>query len=169
MDEDSSMNARIEEYVDNLEILTVEQRKKVFPNLSEVFLRNSGVFSDSPGCTHLYEHVITPTVANPYVKKSYTISIHQRNGVSREINRMLELGIIERSASKFCNLLQVVTKKSGDLRLCLDVRFINRIIVSDNECPPRIEDILQEFPGATHLSTTDLVSGYWPVLSQEIA
>ena len=113
-DKESSMKARIEEYVNNLETLTVDQRIKV----QEVFLRNSLVFSDSPGCTHVYEHVITPTVAKPYVKKSYPVPIHQRNAVSREINRMLALGIIERSASEFCNPLRLVTKKVG---MCVSV------------------------------------------------
>ena len=49
------------------------------------------------------------------------------------------------------------------MHLCLDARFINWIVASDNECPPRMEEILQEFEEATHLSTTDLVSGYWQV------
>ena len=113
-DKETNMKSRIQEYVNNLETLTVEQRIKVL----KVFLRNSSIFSDSPGCTHVYEHVITPTAAKPYVKKSYPDPIHQRNAVSREINKMLALAIIERSPSEFCNPLRVVTKKVG---MCISV------------------------------------------------
>lgn len=67
---------------------------------------------------------------------------------------MLLLGIIEMSHSDFCSLLRII----------LDARFLNDIIVSDNESPPIImEGLLQKFEGATFFSTTDLVMGYWQI------
>ena len=49
------------------------------------------------------------------------------------------------------------------MRVCLDARFLNKIIASDNESPPLVEELLQKHEGATYFSTTDLVKGYWQV------
>ena len=76
---------------------------------------------------------------------------------------MLELDIVERSKSPYCNPLRIVEKKNREVRVCLDARFLNMAIMSDNECPPRIEELLQRFEAARFWSTTDLVQGYWQV------
>lgn len=70
---------------------------------------------------------------------------------------------MEKPNSDFCNPLRIVMKKDGSIRLCLDARFINACILSDNECPPRMEEILQKFEGKKFFSTTDLVMGYWQI------
>ena len=54
-------------------------------------------------------------------------------------------------------------KKNGKVGLYLDARFLNMARMSDNECPPRIEELLQRFESAHYLSTTGLVQGYWQV------
>ena len=121
------------------------------------------LFSLAPGCTTVYQHPIVPTRDKIVVRKSYPVPLNQRAAVDAEIHRMLNLGIIERSQSQFCNPLRVVQKKNGEVRICLDARFLNAVILLDNECPPRIEELLQKFEGAQFLSTTDLVQGYWQV------
>ena len=49
----------------------------------------------------------------------------------------------------------------------MDARFLNKIIASDNESPPRIEELVQKHEGAMFFSTTDLVKGYWQILLTE--
>ena len=63
--------------------------------------------------------------------------------------------------SVYCNPLRVVNKKNGDIRLCLDARYINAISEGDKEAQPRIEDILQDGEGVELMSKTDFVCGYW--------
>ena len=74
---------------------------------------------------------------------------------------MLSLDIIERSESSFCNLLLIVEKKDGKLRLCLDARFLNDQVESDNESALLISEIIQRLSGVQYFSTIDLTSGYW--------
>ena len=88
--------------------------------------------------------------------------MYQQAAVDREIENMLQQNIIERSCSEFCNPIRIV-KKSGEVRICLDARFLNKVIASDNESPPRIEELLQKHEGAIYFSTTDLVKGYWQI------
>ena len=57
----------------------------------------------------------------------------QKTSGARELDKMLEGGIIERSVSHYSNPLVVVIKKDGRVRLCLDARRINQIIIPDRE------------------------------------
>ena len=150
------LESELREYVSNIKTLDLEQ-KKIMYNL---LWTHRNVFSSEPGRACIYEHVIRLSVQKPYVRKSYPVPLHQRDAVKIEINKMLSLGIIERSSSSFCNPLRIVGKKNGEVRLCLDARYLNRVIEGDNECPPVIEEILQKYEGVRYISTTDFVAGY---------
>lgn len=80
---------------------------------------------------------------------------------------MEELGIIRRSNSRYCNPLRIVVKKNVSVRVCLDARFINDKIESDNDCPPRMKELMQKFEGKKFFSTTDMNSGYWQIPLEE--
>ena len=57
----------------------------------------------------------------------------------------------------------VVIKKDGKVRLCLDARKINQIIIPDRESPEPINEILQKFSGVKYMTSLDLTAGYWQV------
>ena len=157
--DDEPLEIQIEHYVREFNHLS-QYEKNMAMNL---LIKYKDVFSNKPRCTHLYEHRIHPIVDKPIVKRSYPVPLHQKAAVSREIDRMLELGIIERSFSDCCNHIRIVEKKNGDVRICLDARFLNKIIQSDNEVPPHIEELMQKYEGSRFFSSTDLVQGYWQV------
>ena len=71
--------------------------------------------------------------------------------------------IIERSVSPYSNPLVVVIKKDGKVRLCLDARRINQIIIPDRESPEPIDKIFQKFSGVKYMISLDLTAGYWQV------
>ena len=54
-----------------------------------------------------------------------------------------------------------VAKKDGKVRLCLDAREINKILVNDRTSPGEIEEVLKKFNGIQFISTWDTVCGYW--------
>lgn len=76
---------------------------------------------------------------------------------------MEKAGIIERSDASYCNPLRVVIKNNGEVRVCLDARYINDIIEADQEMPPLVSELMQRFHGVTYMSTTDLAAGYWQI------
>lgn len=51
----------------------------------------------------------------------------------------------------------------GTVRVCLDARFVNKIIEDDHKSPPLINELLQKFHGAKWFSKLDLTQGYWLV------
>ena len=74
---------------------------------------------------------------------------------------MLNTNVIERSISPHCNPLRVVQKSNGDIRLCLDARFLNAIVEDDLESTPLINELTQEYNSAQYFSKLDLKNGYW--------
>ena len=51
-------------------------------------------------------------------------------------------------------------KKSGDIRLCCDVRMLNLKTLKDAWPLPRVQEVLEAVKGAKWYSVMDLVSGY---------
>ena len=155
--ENESIEEQIVRYVNDLDEISTDECLA----MKQLLLKHKSLFSEEPGCTHMYNHVITPIIEKPHVRKSYPVPLYQQAAVELEIEKMLQLGIIERLCSEFCNPIRVVSKKNGEVRICLDPRFLNKVIASDNESPPRSEELLQKHEGAVYFSTTDLVKGYW--------
>ena len=65
--------------------------------------------------------------------------------MQEELDKMIKGGIIERSVTHYSNPLVVVIKKDGRVRLCLDARRMNQIIIPDRESPESINEIFQKF------------------------
>lgn len=52
-------------------------------------------------------------------------------------------GIVERATTQFVNPLVVVVKKTGEIRLCLDAREMNKQMANDHEQPPTIDEVFR--------------------------
>ena len=53
-----------------------------------------------------------------------------------------------------------VKNKDGTLRLCIDYRQLNKLIVKNKYPLPRIDDLFDQLKGASIFSKIDLRSGY---------
>ena len=53
---------------------------------------------------------------------------------------MIQEDIIERSSSPYTSPIVAIPKKDGQVRLCLDAREINKMIVNDRTSPGEIEE-----------------------------
>ena len=121
------------------------------------------VFDESPGKAKDYICELKVRDHAPYMQRSYPVPFSKRRAVQEELDRMMQGGIIERSVSPYSNPLVVVIKKDGKVRLCLDARKINQIIIPDRESPEPINEILQKFSGVKYMTSLDLTAGYWQV------
>ena len=83
--------------------------------------------------------------------------------MKKEIDRMLELGVIEPSNSEFAAPVVLVPKKDGSIRFCEDYRKLNNIFESDAYPIPRMDEILESDGSAKFISILDLRRGYWQV------
>ena len=101
------------------------------PYLSPVIREYEHLLRTTPGCTEEAYHFI-PTTGNPVRIPPRRIPAHYRMEVNRQIQTMLEQNIIEESSSPWMAPAVFVRKKSGDLRLCIDYRELNKRTVKKN-------------------------------------
>ena len=121
------------------------------------------VFSNQPGKVRGYQCELKFKEVANFNKKSYPIAYAAKDAVRMEINKMLEEDIIEYSCSQYTSPIVAVTKKDGRVRLCLDAREINKILINDRTSPGETEEILKKFHGTLFISTWDTVCRYWQV------
>ena len=136
--------------------------KQQVENLIRIYEKYRHVFSEAPGKVKNYQCKIRFKEQVEFHKKSYPIAYSLKEAVRTEINRMID-DIIEHSHSPYTSPIVAIPKKNGQVRLCLDVREINKMIVNDRTSPGKIEQILKKFHGTKVISTWDTVCGYWQV------
>ena len=61
----------------------------------------------------------------------------------------------------------IVEKSNGDIRVCLDLKDLNRAVKREFSQLPRAEEIMSQMSGATIFSKLDASAGYWQVKVDE--
>ena len=121
------------------------------------------IFSKKPGRISIYEHELKIKDNKPFIFKTYPIPMKLRSLITTELNNLLEPGIIWRSNSPYTNPLVTSLKKDGSVRICLDARKSNEIMVNDYECAEPTESLFQRGGGSKIMSTMDLTSSFWQI------
>ncbi|CAI5683364.1 unnamed protein product [Oreochromis niloticus] len=114
------------------------------------------------GCAKDFVHKVKvrPEV-KPIQQKLRRLPLSVREAVSAELKNLEEHGIIEKiDASEWVSPIVVTRRKTGGIRMCVDLREPNKAVVVDSHPLPLIEDILSELRGAVMFSTLDLKSAY---------
>ena len=118
------------------------------------------LFTTTPGSTTLAQHYI-PTSGSPTRVPPRCIPAHYVEEVEQQIQEMLAQGIIEESSSPWMAPAVFVRKKTGELRLCVDYRELNKKTTKD-AYPLLLPDEIQDrLAGAQVFTTLDLQCGYW--------
>ena len=121
------------------------------------------------GCTDATEHVIEllPEQDEPFKERFRGIAPHEVEEVRQHIQEMLDGGAIRPSQSPWCNAVELVQKKDGTLRFCIDFRRLNARTKKDSYPLPKCPDTVESLVGARYFSTMDLKSGFWQVKVSE--
>ncbi|XP_062598519.1 uncharacterized protein LOC134259947 [Saccostrea cucullata] len=103
--------------------LSDDDRRKFISLLNQF----SDVLSEVPGNTHLIEHDIKTNSDQPIRSKSYSVPFAMRDTVDKEVEKMLELKVIEPSDSPYCSP---------------NTRFVQRLLASSTHCILKAKDSL---------------------------
>ena len=114
------------------------------------------------GCVEgLMHKVKVSQSAIPVRQKLRRLPFAVRSDVSDELNILLSAGVIERiDASPLVSPIIVTQKKTGGIRICVDLREPNKAIVVDSHPLPHMDELLSTLAGSIMFSTIDLESAY---------
>ena len=115
------------------------------------------------GTTHVTEHVVDTADARPVKQLPRRLPQALKPVVDKQVNEMLEAGVIRQSNSPWASPIVLVRKKDGNWRFCIDFRKVNDLTVKDAYPLPQVNDIVDSLNGQKYFSTLDLTSGYWHV------
>ena len=82
--------------------------------------------------------------------------------MERELDRLEQLDIIEkaRGPTPWVSPIVVVPKKTGGVRICVDMREANKAVQREKHPIPTIDELVTDLNGATVFSTLDMSSAY---------
>ena len=83
----------------------------------------------------------------------------------RELERMEANDIIEKvtEPTDWCARMVPVPKKSGEVRICVDLKCLNRAVRREHYPLYTLEDIAPRLAGSTVFSSLDAASGFWQI------
>lgn len=103
--------------------------------------------------------------STPIFCGAYTVPYGLRDRVEKEIDRLIECGILEPvSFSDWASPMVVVEKANGSIRLCMDCKVsINKYVKNNYYNLPLVEDLVNEFQGCGYFSLIDLTGAFTQV------
>lgn len=138
--------------------LVSDQLSKLNSLVSDAF-QNMG---NSLGCTTLVEHEIK-TASAPIKQRYYPVSPVMQSHINRELDKLLEQDIVERSNSPWSSPILLVRKKDNSYRFCVDYRKLNQCTERDAYPLPYVSATLDRLRDARYLSSLDIKSAYFQV------
>lgn len=114
--------------------------------------------------TNAIIHSIDTGDAKPVVKKQYPISPHKAIPAQKELQRMVERGILRKiEHSPWREPMLAVDKKDGTVRICLDARELNKVTVRNTYPITDVDQILTRLKTTKYLSSIDLSQAFFQI------
>lgn len=112
-----------------------------------------------------YEARIDLIVDKYCSKRPYRCTIEDKKEIEEQISELLKRNLIEESYSPFAAPVTLAYKRDENKksRLCIDFRDLNKIIVSQSQPFPLIEDLVIKTRNCTHFSKLDINSAFWSI------
>ena len=146
--------------------LTEDQQKQV-QKLIDQYEETFAATLQEIGTTPLVKHIIHTGDAAAIRQRPYRVSPKQREVIDKELDQMIEKGLVRKSTSAWASPLIVVPKPTGGVRVCFDYRAVNKVTTVDSHPLPRVDDLLDHLKGAKYFSKIDLKSGFWQIPMEE--
>ena len=114
------------------------------------------------GTVNITQHrIVLEPGAKPVFQPPYLAGPRQREFEKAEIQKMMEVDVIEPAVSEWAAPIVFAPKKDGSLRFCIDYRRLNAVTIRDSYPIPRMDECIDSLGDTQVFSTLDCNSGYW--------
>lgn len=110
-----------------------------------------------------------PRIA-PISKAPYHMVLAELRELKVQLQDLLDKGFVRSNVTPRGAPELFVKKNDGSMRMCIDYRRLNQVIVTNKYPLPIINELLDQLQGAQHFSKIDLRSSYYQlrVRSQDV-
>lgn len=110
------------------------------------------------------DHVIElESSAKPPAGVSYRLAPPKLEELRKQLKELLKDGFIQPSKAPYAAPMIFQKKKDGSLRMCIDYRALNKVMVKNKYPIPLIVDLFDQLGEARWFSKIDLRSEYYQV------
>ena len=102
--------------------------------------------------------------SKPASRPCYRLSFSELDELKKQLEDLLKKGLIRPSKSPWGAPILFVKKKTGEMRMCVDYRALNKVTIKNKYPLPRTDDMLDRLHGSTVYSKLDLRQGYHQIL-----
>ncbi|TYK22097.1 reverse transcriptase [Cucumis melo var. makuwa] len=99
----------------------------------------------------------------PPAKNAYRMAPPELTELRKQLDELLNARFIRPAKASYGAPVLFQKKKDGSLRLCIDYRALNKLMVCNKYPLPIITDLFDRLHGAKYFSKLDLRSGYYQV------
>ena len=104
--------------------------------------------------------------AKPYhcmTARRVPVQLHDK--VKAELKRMVDMGVITpvTTPTDWCAPMVTVVKPNGKVRICVDLKRLNKSVKRSHFLLPTVDDTLSKLAGARYFSSLDAASGFWQI------
>ena len=126
------------------------------------------VLSGKLGDCNLKEiHIGILDGATPISQQPYTLPYKPLEPVKKELQSLIDNGIIERSDSSWCSPMVPIRKTNGKIRICIDFRKLNEITPQIQHLILKFEELVEKVGNSQCLTKLDLMKGFHQLVLDE--
>ena len=127
------------------------------------------VFQEGIGTFPGVQTLKTDPTVKPVIMPNRRVPIAVRSKLKQELDYLEEAGVITPVTEPTPWVSQIVTAKkpNGDVRVCIDPKFLNKALMRERYTIPLLEDVLHELSESRVFTKVDLRHGFWHILLDE--